>query len=74
MSLELINNSFFVTLQDKGRFSYTHLGVTNSGVMDEYSYFIANKLLGNSRLACWLDGVMRTKLLSGGMIRANCVR
>ena len=48
MSLELINNPFFVTLQDKGRFSYTHLGVTNSGVMDEYSYFIANKLLGNS--------------------------
>ena len=48
MSLELINNPFFVTLQDKGRFSYNHLGVTNSGVMDEYSYFIANKLLGNS--------------------------
>ena len=48
MSLELINNPFFVTLQDRGRFSYTHLGVTNSGVMDEYSYLIANKLLGNS--------------------------
>ena len=48
MSLELINNPFFVTLQDLGRFSYAHLGVTNSGVMDEYAYFIANKLLGNS--------------------------
>ena len=48
MSLELINNPFFVTLQDKGRFSYAHLGVTNSGVMDEYAYFIANKLLENS--------------------------
>ena len=48
MSLELINNPFFVTLQDKGRFSYAHLGVTNSGVMDEYAYFIANKLLKNS--------------------------
>lgn len=47
MSLELINNPFFVTLQDKGRFSYAHLGVTNSGVMDEYAYFIANKLLEN---------------------------
>ncbi len=47
MSLELINNPFFVTLQDRGRFSYTHLGVTNSGVMDEYAYFIANKLLEN---------------------------
>lgn len=48
MSLELINNPFFVTLQDLGRFSYAHLGVTNSGVMDEYAYFMANKLLGNS--------------------------
>ena len=47
MSLELINNPFFVTLQDRGRFSYAHLGVTNSGVMDEYAYFIANKLLKN---------------------------
>ncbi len=48
MSLELINNPFFVTLQDRGRFSYAHLGVTNSGVMDEYAYFIVNKLLENS--------------------------
>ncbi len=48
MSLELINNPFFVTIQDRGRFSYSHIGVTNSGVMDEYAYFIANKLLKNS--------------------------
>ncbi len=48
MSLELLNNPFFVTIQDRGRFSYSHLGVSNSGVMDEYAYFIANKLLKNS--------------------------
>ena len=47
MSLELLNNPFFVTIQDIGRFSYSHVGVTNSGVMDEYAYFIANKLLKN---------------------------
>lgn len=47
MSLELLNNPFFVTVQDRGRFSYSHLGVSNSGVMDEYAYFIANKLLKN---------------------------
>ena len=47
MSLELLNNPFFVTIQDRGRFSYSHLGVSNSGVMDEYAYFIANKLLKN---------------------------
>ena len=47
MSLKLLNNPFFVTIQDRGRFSYSHIGVTNSGVMDEYAYFIANKLLKN---------------------------
>lgn len=47
MSLKLLNNPFFVTIQDIGRFSYSHIGVTNSGVMDEYAYFIANKLLKN---------------------------
>ena len=47
MSLELLNNPFFVTIQDIGRFSYSHIGVTNSGVMDEYAYYIANKLLKN---------------------------
>ena len=47
MSLEVLNNPFFVTVQDRGRFSYSHIGVTNSGVMDEYAYFIANKLLKN---------------------------
>lgn len=47
MSLKLLNNPFFVSIQDRGRFSYSHVGVTNSGVMDEYAYFIANKLLKN---------------------------
>lgn len=47
MSLEIINSPLFATLQDEGRFSYTHIGVTNSGVMDEYAYLVANKILGN---------------------------
>lgn len=48
MSLEIVNNPIFVTLQDKGRYGYSHIGVTNSGVMDEYAYLCANKMLGNS--------------------------
>lgn len=47
MSLEVINSPILALIQDKGRFSYTSIGVTNSGVMDEYAYFIANNLLGN---------------------------
>jgi len=47
MSLEIINSPVLALIQDKGRFSYSSIGVTNSGVMDEYAYFIANSLLGN---------------------------
>ena len=47
MSLEVINAPIFATVQDMGRFSYTSIGVTNSGVMDEYSYLVANKMLEN---------------------------
>ena len=49
MSLEIINTPIFATIQDKGRFSYTHIGVTHAGVMDEYAYYIANMLLGNKK-------------------------
>ncbi len=41
MTLEIVNNPIFVTLQDKGRYGYSHIGVTNSGVMDEYAYLVA---------------------------------
>ena len=47
MSLEIINNPLFVTIQDMGRYGYSHIGVTNSGVMDEYAYLFAQKLLKN---------------------------
>ena len=49
MSLELLNKAFFVSLQDKGRFGYSHIGLTNGGVMDEFAYFVANKLLKNPK-------------------------
>lgn len=49
MSLEVLNPSFFTTIQDSGRFGYSHIGVTNSGVMDEYAYNILNVLLDNDK-------------------------
>lgn len=48
MSFEVLKAGIFTSLQDKGRFSFTHLGVTNSGFMDEYAAQAANKLLDNS--------------------------
>ena len=47
MSFKVIKAGIFTTLQDKGRFSFTHLGVTNSGAMDEYAFLSAQKLLNN---------------------------
>ena len=47
MSLEILNNPIFATIQDKGRFGFNNIGVTNSGVMDEYAYNVANLLLNN---------------------------
>jgi len=47
LSFKVIKAGIFTTLQDRGRFSFTHLGVTNSGVMDEYSTLAAHKLLDN---------------------------
>lgn len=47
MSLQILNPSYFTTIQDRGRFGFSHIGVTNSGVMDEFSYLILNKLLRN---------------------------
>ncbi len=48
MSLELISSPILATIQDRGRFSYTNIGLTNSGVMDEYAYFMAHKILRNN--------------------------
>lgn len=45
--LEVLNTPILATVLDKGRFEYTHLGISVSGVMDEYAYFIANYLLNN---------------------------
>jgi len=48
LSFKVIKAGIFTTLQDRGRFSFTHLGVTNSGVMDEYATLAAHKLLDNN--------------------------
>ena len=48
MSFRVVKAGIFTTLQDRGRFSFTHLGVTNSGVMDEYATLAAHTLLNNN--------------------------
>lgn len=43
----VLNSGIFTTLQDQGRRGYMHLGITESGAMDEYAYLWSQKLLDN---------------------------
>jgi biotin-dependent carboxylase-like uncharacterized protein len=47
MSFKILQGGIFTTIQDLGRYGYTHLGITNSGAMDEYAYLWSQKLLDN---------------------------
>ncbi|CAA6817804.1 MAG: Allophanate hydrolase 2 subunit 2 (EC [uncultured Sulfurovum sp.] len=44
---KVLKAGLFTTLQDQGRYGYSHLGITQSGAMDEYAYLWTQKLLGN---------------------------
>lgn len=48
-SFKIIKAGVLSLIQDKGRFGFAHIGLTSSGVMDEYAYLWANKLLGNDK-------------------------
>ncbi|MEZ8988062.1 biotin-dependent carboxyltransferase family protein [Vibrio breoganii] len=45
--LTLLKTNALTSIQDIGRFGYAHLGITQGGVADEYSFHWANKLLEN---------------------------
>jgi antagonist of KipI len=47
MSLEVIRGGVQDTIQDTGRAGFRHLGINPSGVMDQFSFSIANLLVGN---------------------------
>lgn len=44
---EVLNEGIIATFQDRGRFGYDDMGVSNSGASDELSYHLANRLLNN---------------------------
>jgi biotin-dependent carboxylase-like uncharacterized protein len=46
---KVLNAGLFTTIQDQGRTGYTHLGITQSGAMDEYAYLWSQKLLDNKK-------------------------
>jgi biotin-dependent carboxylase-like uncharacterized protein len=59
-SIQIIQAGFYTTVQDGGRKGYAHLGVPESGAMDQEAYLLANVLLNNDDgaavLECTLQG------------------
>ena len=45
----MIDGGILSLIEDFGRFGLCDKGITNSGVMDEYAYIMANKLLQNTQ-------------------------
>ena len=81
-SVEIIRPGLWSSVQDLGRFGYTHLGVPHSGVMDSASAVFANGLLNNPENAAVLEFTLSGPqlrfngdsffVLSGGLVQASC--
>ncbi|KAK6198819.1 urea amidolyase [Scheffersomyces amazonensis] len=55
-AIEIINPGAYTTVQDyPGRKGYWHIGVPPSGCMDEYSFQVANRIVGNDKSAPGLE-------------------
>lgn len=51
-AFEILNPGAYTTVQDyPGRKGYWHIGVPPSGCMDEYSFRLANRIVGNHKTA-----------------------
>jgi len=48
MSLSIIKPGLLDTLQDHGRYDYSHWGINPGGAMDAYAAQVANRLVGNN--------------------------
>ena len=46
--IKVLKAGFYTTIQDRGRVGFASVGVPVSGVMDSFSSYIANSILGNS--------------------------
>lgn len=50
--IKVIKSGFLSTFQDMGRAGFTDIGLSHSGAMDEFSYLLANALLGDREKTC----------------------
>lgn len=55
MSIQVIKPGLATTVQDAGRPGYYHLGIPQSGALDQYALRLANLLVGNDEAAAVLE-------------------
>jgi antagonist of KipI len=55
MSLKIIKEGLFDTVQDEGRSEFLHLGITRNGPMDRLSAGLANVLLGKPKSSAVIE-------------------
>lgn len=48
MAIKIQQPGLLTSVQDRGRTGYYHLGIPQGGALDQYSYELANALVGNS--------------------------
>ncbi|MBZ2175918.1 biotin-dependent carboxyltransferase family protein [Schnuerera sp. xch1] len=54
-NIKVLKGGFFTTIQDIGRWGYQNIGMPVAGVMDNFSYRVANYLVGNSEREAVLE-------------------
>ena len=58
-TIKILDAGLLTTVQDLGRYGFQRYGVSASGVMDEYSAKIANKLVGNNEGEALLETTLK---------------
>ena len=55
MAIKVIKPGLATTVQDAGRVGYYNVGIPLSGALDQYSFVVANLLVGNDETAAVLE-------------------
>lgn len=57
-NIKVITGGFLTTIQDKGRWGYQKFGMPVAGAMDDFSYRVANILVGNDEYSAVLESTL----------------
>ena len=55
MSIKVLKPGVQTTVQDIGRYGYSHFGISSSGPADEFSFRLGNIILGNDEKLASLE-------------------